>query len=954
MAKPDDYTNKTLTQGKLTIAAMATSAFTAGDDYPDTVSTIKPTVVGDAVKLNWVSDYVGNGVVDHDWIPVQLVAGKSYAMHDLYGFYWGGIQQDILFEDQTFVSVRDQTGQLIPHLVSHGGDFVFSIPTSGLYYLDVSGSDPSSTLIAPNFVSTFKDDYVNNTATQGHLVLAGEKTVQIKGTIDVLGDHDWFKVFIPAGKQYLLSVEAAGGLLSSAIRLYDANNKPVLADDNLKQISFTATTSGNFYIDVAGGGTGGYTLTAVQKDDDYGNSRLSAGTFAVNGGTLDPAILQGRIEAKGDHDWLAVKLDVGKVYHLDLSGGEGSKPLNSALLALYDAKGVLIEKGISEKGGLSHIDFTPVHSGTYYLDAAAKNSIDTGRYTLTATSGVDDFPEGIAGLKPAEPGFGLNFQMNFANDHDWLPIKVVAGNSYLLSIFLADTAPDPHDFSYKLRDSTSTVIPLSKKIGFSGDTDNYLLFKAPKSGIVYLDVGRAAFNPYASNYQLTVVAFKDDYSDNQQTTGQLELSSKAFHAITGAWTTAGLFVDNDWIKVSLHAGQAYTVALTAEQGAFAVQNNLSLLDASGKIVKPVALSEDSISFIAARSGTYYLSPHISDDPSNSRYEGYIPYTLIGQQGVPIGTAKNEVMTGGIGGDLLYGRGGNDTLSGGAGGDILNGGTGKDVMSGGVGNDRYFVDNVGDIVKETSSIATEIDVVFSSVSYTLPANVEYLVLNAHEAHSKPILGVGNTLNNTLIAQSGLFSQILKGGAGDDKLIKKSSGSTVFFGDSGNDLLTGSGDFIGGTGKDTYEIEGPGDTIKIAQGDSLPNNFDVIKGFSLPEQSARQATHLDLNSNHIAKDVASVNGKDTGAIHSHHTSKGLISFDDLNKYTAPLAITADKIADAIKYLQTNIAKPGDTVAFIAGHDTYVFQDGGSVDTLVQLVGITAESIHNTAVKGAIFLV
>lgn len=113
-------------------------------------------------------------------------------------------------------------------------------------------------------------------------------------------------------------------------------------------------------------------------------------------------------------------------------------------------------------------------------------------------------------------------------------------------------------------------------------------------------------------------------------------------------------------------------------------------------------------------------------------------------------------------------------------------------------------------------------------------------------------------------------------------------------------------------------------------------------------------LDLASKQIAKDAGSLNGKDTGAIHSHHINNGLISFDDLNTYTKPLAITADKIADAIKYLQANITKSGDTVAFVAGHDTYVFQDGGSVDTLVQLVGVAAEGIHNSAVKGAIFLV
>jgi Ca2+-binding RTX toxin-like protein len=53
--------------------------------------------------------------------------------------------------------------------------------------------------------------------------------------------------------------------------------------------------------------------------------------------------------------------------------------------------------------------------------------------------------------------------------------------------------------------------------------------------------------------------------------------------------------------------------------------------------------------------------------------------------------------------------------------------GADTMTGDTGKDTYYVDNLGDVVVETSSLATEIDTVNSSVSYTLGANLENLSL-----------------------------------------------------------------------------------------------------------------------------------------------------------------------------------------------------------------------------------
>jgi Ca2+-binding RTX toxin-like protein len=82
------------------------------------------------------------------------------------------------------------------------------------------------------------------------------------------------------------------------------------------------------------------------------------------------------------------------------------------------------------------------------------------------------------------------------------------------------------------------------------------------------------------------------------------------------------------------------------------------------------------------------------------------------------------------------------------------------MIGGAGNDTYVVDNTGDVVTETSALASEIDTVQSSISYTLGANVERLTLTGAAA----INATGNALNNVLTGNSA--ANVLAGGGGDD--------------------------------------------------------------------------------------------------------------------------------------------------------------------------------------------
>jgi Ca2+-binding RTX toxin-like protein len=139
--------------------------------------------------------------------------------------------------------------------------------------------------------------------------------------------------------------------------------------------------------------------------------------------------------------------------------------------------------------------------------------------------------------------------------------------------------------------------------------------------------------------------------------------------------------------------------------------------------------------------------------------------------------------------VLIGNADMNTLNGTAGNDKLDGKAGADTMIGGTGNDTYYVDNVGDVVIETSTVATEIDTVDSSISYTLGNNVENLTLIGSGA----INGTGNSLSNVIIGNDS--ANILSGGAGNDVLDGKAGADTM----------------IGGTGNDTYYVDNAGDVV-----------------------------------------------------------------------------------------------------------------------------------------------
>ncbi|WP_276574174.1 family 16 glycosylhydrolase [Novosphingobium kaempferiae] len=166
----------------------------------------------------------------------------------------------------------------------------------------------------------------------------------------------------------------------------------------------------------------------------------------------------------------------------------------------------------------------------------------------------------------------------------------------------------------------------------------------------------------------------------------------------------------------------------------------------------------------------------------------VSYTLsINVENLRLDGTANINATGNAGDNRIVGNGGNNVLTGMDGNDYLDGGAGNDTLVGGKGDDIYIVDAAGDRVIEQANEGT--DTVMSSVSFTLPANVETLRLTG----SAVINGAGNTLGNRIYGNDG--ANKLFGWAGND-LLDGGLGNDVLNGGVGDDTLTG------GAGADTF--------------------------------------------------------------------------------------------------------------------------------------------------------
>jgi VCBS repeat-containing protein len=213
----------------------------------------------------------------------------------------------------------------------------------------------------------------------------------------------------------------------------------------------------------------------------------------------------------------------------------------------------------------------------------------------------------------------------------------------------------------------------------------------------------------------------------------------------------------------------------------------------------------------------------------------------------IGSAFDDTLVGNNDANTLYGGTGNDTLIGGAGNDVLYGDDGSDTLDGGLGADTLD----GGDGTDTATYANST----SGVTVDLSNNAN----NAGDfaagdtlIHIEGVIGsiyddtlIGDAGNNTFYGGNG--DDDLQGNAGDDTLYGELGNDTLRGGD-GNDTLSGgfgNDTLIGGNGNDTLYGNENDDTLEGGAGaDTLDGGAGIN---TATYANSPDAVTVDLSNN-----------------------------------------------------------------------------------------------------------
>jgi trimeric autotransporter adhesin len=281
------------------------------------------------------------------------------------------------------------------------------------------------------------------------------------------------------------------------------------------------------------------------------------------------------------------------------------------------------------------------------------------------------------------------------------------------------------------------------------------------------------------------------------------------------------------------------------------------------------------------------------------------------------------------------------ITGNAAANILDGGAGADTLIGGLGDDIYIVDSVSDVTTEATGEG--VDLVQSSVSWTLSANIENLTLTGASA----IDATGNTVSNVITGNSN--ANILDGGTGADTLIGGLGNDTYIVDNiaditaevagEGTDLVQSSISWTLGSNLEnlsllgTAVISGTGNSVaNVITGNTAANSLDGGLGADTLIGGLGDDIYVVDNVGDVTTENA---GEGTDTVQSSTTWALATNLENLTLTgTSSINGTGNTVANIIiGNASANILDGGsglDTLIGGLGDDTYIVDVAGDITT------------------------
>ena len=658
----------------------------------------------------------------------------------------------------------------------------------------------------------------------------------------------------------------------------------------------------------------------------------------------------GNLDGPSDADWVAVELEAGTTYEINLSSrgmDDDEARAEDTVLMLLDSKGGMIAMNDDiNSGGMpgdvdlnSTLRFMAEEDGTYYIAASSYNRIpgsdNSGDYMVTVMA--LDLPVDIEGTDANEKLTGTDGAESIAGGagHDTIngmggddELDGGAGNDLITGGPGADMIKggagmdtiaygySPMGVSINLRAGTASggdadgdelgadienVQGSMHDDTLSGSRGDNMLWGLGGNDNLFGDKGDDNLFGDAG----------DDNLDGGDGDDTLEGGYGA-DTLTGGEDddTASYAGSMMGVTVRLHSSTAMGGDAKGDVWGDTVTVEYTLPDEDGMDVE----YEETVPDIVNLTGSGMADILAGDSRDNEISGGGGDDKIYGGPG-----GGGDVLKGGRGDDMIFGGHGGDFLHGDAGDDMLNGGPGIDEYYGGAGSDMIYADNEDAIINgwlagQVDDVDT-VDVNESMESEVDPMTVDTVSYARVKNGVTKVLGTGITNVENII------------GTDEDDDLTGDAGNNVINGLDGADMLDG----MDGSDTVSYENSDRGVTVTVnadgegsvsgghAQGDTI-ENFENATGSAHDDNLNGEA---DDNTANTLKGLAGDDEIIGGA--GSDTIEGGAGSDEMDGGTSGASTTAinddgrDTEPDTLSYatsdaaVQVNLA----SLTFTGGH-------------------------------------